>query len=214
MSFGIPPEPCHADIRKLRDVCREEDQADARFLQELLSSCESEVASLRASIVLADAAFGGATVVSDVGRIHRKWTYIAAQAAIASIFHFNDTLRAAQDLLEASNLRNYLDTPTAATQAQEKLRKSFPKFLPLRHATAHAAEILANPGKNYHYAALSKPPVKKPKGTPMTLHNSFKGRTFITTRKGELLEFGVTWDSYNNLNNIYEEFMRDLTPKS
>lgn len=187
-------------------------------LGQMVLGARSQLTQFRSCIALADMAFHNLAVLAQKrrenplarddtdfhSRIIEHWPIVAAHSAISNIFHLQETLATISEWIPKSGLAHLLINPTAADDALNLLEKHFPKWKQIRHASAHSAEIGLNPERNWHKAGLRSGQVRKPKGSKMLMMDSFENRTFITTRKGELLRFDVTWENYQYLLEIYD----------
>ena len=182
-----------------------------------------EVTKFRSAIALADIGFAQSDSYrrievsnwgkpeADEAKFHRtifeNWPIIAAHAAIATLFQIQEMFGQLTERAEDDEIRPFLNNAAACADAATCFNKHFPKWKQMRHATAHTAEIRLNPDKNVHLGAMSgnsKWRIEKPEGAGLLMSECFFNRTFTTTRKGEILGFDVTWESYEHLLEVYE----------
>lgn len=191
----------------------------------LLMQAHSEVANFGSCIALGELGFyhlalslGQVTPDERVRLpfpfdVTRSWPTIAAHEAISILYQFEEVLSAIREWASATPFRDNLLVPDAGNNATALFEKHFPKWKQSRHATAHSAEIRLNAENNFHEAPLSRGQIRKKKGAKIIISDSFEGRTFITTRKGELLRFDVTWESFDRLVEVYDLLRLGLTVK-
>jgi hypothetical protein len=204
------------------------DKAAFQRLDQIIYSARREVARLRSSIALLETGFARLNEL-DAHRakppyeplsielaterdVVWHWPAIAAHAAIDSLYQFAELLKQLAEWREGPGADEARDL-TCIRSVTDKFNEYFPKWEQTRHATAHSAEIQGNIEKNAHTGRMSKTLVHKPKGTKLMMTDSFNGRTFTTIRKGEYLEFDVTWDNYLRLVEIMDTLTAGLEPK-
>lgn len=184
----------------------------------LCSSLYSEITTLQSSIALFDHAI---SVTEDIRsrsrdrskltpelerdeRLTRNWPFMAAREALGALYNFHWALKRLSSLAEQPEIAAALRSPKAIDKALKEFEKTFNKALLARHAASHRAEIVSTPEKNAHNGALSNSTIRKPKGASLIMSDCLMGRTYTGTRKGEILKFDVTWESYAAALAIYE----------
>jgi hypothetical protein len=178
----------------------EEQRQQLYEIQSTIIVVHRQMMVFRSSIALADTGFREFQLLSE-GRspeaqyhfeIIREWPSIAAHSAIAAVFHLQEALNTVRAQIERSSVRHLLAIPSVADDALVLLEKNFPKWEQTRHASAHSAELTLNPDKNWFRGGISRGGFRVPKGSTAMISENFDGRTFLMTRKGELLKFDVT----------------------
>lgn len=219
-----PPRHCDPTDLWLLQAAREE--LDELFaLGNLLQTLYRQVERMRAGVILADTALHNSDQLSDALRqefeqvkrggstspdlknrqaVFTHWTNIAAHSVIDTVFQFQEALANLNAWADTARVAEALVNRSAAVEADRLFNKHFPKWKQIRHATAHATEISLNHERNSHKGALSHMLLRKKKGVAAMISESFVNRTFTTTRRGELLTFDITAESYSKLNSIYE----------
>ena len=139
------------------------------------------------------------------------WPTIAAREVLSVMYNFEWSLNElnSDDSLDLFKKIDF-DT-TDIEKAREDFAKKFPKIKFSRHASAHRSEIVSNPIKNAFRGKRTKGPVAQSKGSSMIVSEQLSGRTFYNTRKGELLEFDITWDNYKFVLKIYNNIASSLS---
>jgi len=184
---------------------------------DLCSSLRSEIATLQSSIALFDHAVSITSQIQDRmvdrtqiteelerdERLTRNWQFMAAREALGALYNFHWAIKELASLAENPEIAAKLKSPDEILKAHKDFEKTFNKALLARHAASHRSEIKGNPDKNAHKAALSHGVIHKPKGAQLSMSDCLIGRTYTGTRKGEILKFDVTWESYALALNIY-----------
>lgn len=198
--------------------------AEFHGLQTLLTSAYNEVIYFRSAIAIADIGFIeklrlSKVSVADRSReqhsemdLVRPWPYIAAHAACNALYQYHEVLDAIVVWASESGAISRFQSKSCAEDARTFFEKAFPKWEQTRHAVAHSAEIAMDYQKNAHRGASRKGIVQKPKGVDALVSNSFQGRTFKTTRKGEFLTLDMTWETYAKFLNVYENLIEAMSP--
>jgi hypothetical protein len=143
-------------------------------------------------------------------RITRNWPFISAREALSSLYNFYWALKELNKAISESPAKSDLPNPDGINSAFEKFEKRFGKAILARHAASHRAEITNNFEKNAHKAALSSGPIEKPKGAAMIMSDSLVNRTYTSTRKGEILKFEVTWETFATVLEVYTEVIASV----
>lgn len=187
------------------------DEDTNRKISDLCSSLYSEATTLQACVALFDHTSNVTRSISeklraDVGRpssdlqrderITRNWPFIAAREALSALYNFHWALKELDATVNESPAKDSLPNPTGVEIAFEKFEKRFNKAILARHAASHRSEITNNFEKNAHNAALSSGVIVKPKGASMIISDGLINRTYTGTRKGEILKFDVTWETF------------------
>lgn len=196
------------------------DEETNRKISDLCSSLYSEATTIQSCIALFDhtAAITGSIhekrraaagqVSSDIERdvrITRNWPFISAREALSALYNFHWALKELNAAINESSAKSDLPNPKGVIAAFEKFEKRFNKAILARHAASHRSEITNNSEKNAHRAALSSGPIVKPKDASMIMSDCLINRTYTGTRKGELLKFDVTWETFAAVLKTYNE---------
>ncbi|MCY0146213.1 hypothetical protein OEG84_00385 [Hoeflea sp. G2-23] len=212
------------------DLNREQIEERAK-LDRLISSAYREVDSFRSAIALADHSFSGISELSNKlrntienqtskqimaqMRVVNMWPVMAAHSAINSLYHFSDVLDGLAQWADGSSFTRHFANPDKPfTPATILFESNFPKWKQTRHAVAHKGEITRKMGANLHKAPINKGSLKKAKGATALIQDFFDDRTFITTRRGELLRFDVTAENYEKLLSVYKLVIQCAQPKN
>jgi hypothetical protein len=196
------------------------DQSASNRLRELRSSLYRETQTLQSCIALFDHSsalthsilqetmspegFANTKLQRDM-RLTRTWPFIAAREALGALYNFHWALKEID--LCVQNFPAEITQIDRASVADlfADFEKKFNKAILARHASSHRSEISNNFGKNAHRGGLTGPYIKKTKGTAVMLSGNLLDRTYTETRKGELLKFDVTWETYAVVLEIYKK---------
>lgn len=204
---SVPYPPIGLDLR---------DSEKAERVHPLCQSLHTETTNLQSSIALFDHASALSENIRHVShiqrtpelerdeRITRNWPFMAAREALGAIYNFNWAIKELADIAEDGEVAPRLKSPKGLTAAYEEFERAFNKAILARHAASHRSEIKGNPEKNAHRAALSSGVIQKPKHAMLSMSDCLIGRTYTGTRKGEILKFDVTWESYSIALRIYK----------
>lgn len=136
-------------------------------------------------------------------RLTSRWPFIAAREALSALFNFHWSLKETNSFVQSLPDQMNEVTREGVQVAFKKFERKFDKALLARHAASHRSEILNNFEKNAHNAGLSGPHISKQKGTSAIISGNLMDRTYTETRRGELLKFEVTWETYLIVLEIY-----------
>jgi hypothetical protein len=204
---------------------RTSDEETTRKISDLCSSLYSEATTIQSCIALFDHTSAVANSIrekhrgaagqmsSDIDRderITRNWPFISAREALSALYNFHWALKELKAAITETPARSDLPNPDGVGAAFDKFEKRFNKAILARHAASHRTELTNNFDKNAHKAALSSGPVVKPKGAPMMMSDCLIGRTYTGTRKGELLKFDVTWETFSAILETYNEVIASV----
>jgi hypothetical protein len=177
-------EPENPDLPRLHQPLTNEQFQPILELFRMISEVRLEAVCFRSCIALADTGFREtqsllrarreadsekAAQANFYSRIVRHWPTIAAHSAISSLFYFRKHLSTIVDWLRISGVHDMLSNPAFADEALALFDKQFPRWRQTQNATAPSVDIRVK-------GALGR----------------FEGRTFVTTRYGEVLRFDVT----------------------
>jgi hypothetical protein len=115
------------------------------------------------------------------------WRIFAAHGAVIAIFDCREHLNSLEE-----RFRDWGMDPAMATEALADFDKCFPHWKAARNAVAHSADIAREPETHYHTGKLSSPFIEKTAGNSLLVSNGFFNDTFVTTRRGVLLELELT----------------------
>ncbi|MBD8890933.1 hypothetical protein [Roseibium litorale] len=207
----------------------DDEVVEARVLSSIVLRMHKEVSMFYSIMHLADLSFAQmASVHRDLlsghesGQAHSPierigvfgdWGIVAAHGVIDRLYQFAECLDEAMEWSDRASLTKRFHSSDVFPKANELFNRNFPKWEQTRHAVAHSAEIIRKADKNYHKAPLTKGPISKEKGSSIIMQNSYDGRTFITTRRGELLRLDITWDSYVKILEVYEFVIKGVGGK-
>jgi hypothetical protein len=206
-------EPENPDLPRPHQPLTNEQFQPILELFRMISEVRLEVVYFRSCIALADTGFREtqsllrarreadsekAAQANFYSRIVRHWPTIADHSAISSLFYFRKHLSTIEDWLRISGAHDMLSNPAFADEALALFDKQFPRWRQTRNATAPSADMRVKK------EALNFPLVRKSQGTSVLVMGSFEGRTFVTTRYGEVLRFDVTWETYQRLLEVYD----------
>lgn len=204
---------------------RTPDEDANKKISDLCSSLYSEASTIQSCIALFDHTSAVTNSISEKRRavtepmspdidrderITRNWPFISAREALSALYNFHWALKELDATIIESPTKDSLPNPQGVSVAFEKFEKRFNKAILARHAASHRTEVTNNSEKNAHKAALSSGPVVKPKGASLLMSDCLVNRTYTGTRKGELLKFDVTWETFAAVLGIYKEVISSV----
>ncbi|HEV7276115.1 MAG TPA: hypothetical protein VGN80_07505 [Devosiaceae bacterium] len=192
-------------------------EEELRKVGGLCSSLYSEITNLQSSIALFDHAIFVTGEIRNRSRdrsqtnteqerderLTRNWPFMAAREALGALYNFHWALKELSILAGDPRIAVKLVSANEISKAFDEFERTFNKALLARHAASHRSEIKGNPERNAHKAALSSGFIHKPKGAAVNMSDCLIDRTYTGTRKGEILKFDVTWESYAAALKIY-----------
>ncbi len=216
----VPPPPFirtadESANRKIGDFCLSlyRELTNLQSCIALFDHTSSVAQSLRMKSTDGTAAALSPSLDRDI-RITHNWPLIAAREALSALFNFHWALKELNEDIARSTVKDTLPDPDGVMNAYEAFERSFGKAILARHATSHRSEISNNFEKNAHRAALSSGPIRKKKGATVIITDCLSDRTFTGTRKGEILKFDVSWESYQTVREIYEKIITSVAKDS
>jgi hypothetical protein len=85
------------------------------------------------------------SLISDVRDIARPWVFVAGRDGAMSIYHFAKSMEGMMAFLgQCPTVLDKVDR-TKLRSARKMLRELFPDFEAVRHAVAHAGELMKDP---------------------------------------------------------------------
>lgn len=188
----------------------------------LLELAHEEVRRFQSALYLADLSFRRRREFSDQaspGRPPRDfqtaldWATIAAHSAIHSLYQYRKILELLTSWNGPTDAKNIDALHTSAHNALILFDKKFPKAEQLRHTIAHISEITGEFSKNSHKDRLTTRLIQKSSETSMVVINAICDNAFVTTRRGELLEFELTHQHVQELVKIHKDLMIGIDHK-
>lgn len=194
----------HAASSKLRDFCFSM-WMEVQTLQSCIALFDHSNAIVTSIFTEAMSTKGEINEENERNRrLTSKWPFIAAREALSALYNFHWSLRETNSFVQSLPDQVNEATREGVQGAFEKFERKFDKALLARHAASHRSEILNSFEKNAHKAGLSGPHISKAKGTSAIISGNLMDRTYTETRRGELLKFEVTWETYSIVLEIYK----------
>jgi hypothetical protein len=137
-----------------------------------------------------------------------EWKFIAAREGAMSIYHFAKALEDIMACLNKSPTVLGLVRRPEIRKARKLLRKHFPKFETVRHAVAHAGELMREPGA-YSRHVITGPVVIGDIyfGGTFGLRDTFVSeRKFVNTFEGAVQEYEISQATLHALTEIRMQF--------
>jgi hypothetical protein len=149
-----------------------------------------------------------------------EWRLTAARDGAMAIYHFGKAMEAIMACLNECPTILALVRRDDLRKARKLLRKHFPRFESVRHAIAHAGELMERPG-TYARHTVTGASIKMDgfvfHGANFGFRDHLVGRKFMNTYEGQLQECEISQDTLDALSAIRVQFFtafRDVEPKT
>jgi hypothetical protein len=136
------------------------------------------------------------------------WQFIAGRDGAIQIFNFGEAMEAAQTTgrLRCPVLWSHVDEGPLK-DAQAAFARLFPHSETIRHAVAHQATMAQNAAR-WQDRAVKKHESEWLTAVDFIAHGNFRGRQFITTVKGKLVDYELSQQTLDRMIEIALTFYR------
>lgn len=180
----------------------EEEKTPAWNVGTMLSSLDGYADDFEADLVLFDNARGIKGPTPKINEMINRWPFIAARDGGMAIYHFGKVIEVLRASMRSTPTIQARVSHDLIKEAWKEFRTAFPLYDKIRHAIAHAGEIISNADENAINGEIDIPGAFRGKVTNGMFISNLVGRNFTTTFEREIISYSISSETATTLRRI------------